>query len=131
MGLGTCKTACFHALIPDATWKWSLLKGKTTGTSKKQQAQSWRGLMSLSLFQVDLWKQCLLEAPFCRHPKAQKSEGCFLPFFAVYACSPGLRQGRKRRPTTFTNQSEAPGGFEAAGSELRLSQRHFHSAPAA
>lgn len=72
-------------------------KGKTTGTSKKQQAQSWRGLMSLSLFQVGLWEQCLLEAPFCRPHEAQKSEECFLPCFAVYTCSPGCGTREKEK----------------------------------
>lgn len=50
--------------------------------------------------------------------------------FPALLCTPvlpGVGQGRKRRPTTFTNQSEGPCVFEAAGCELHLSLRHFHS----
>lgn len=99
-------------------------KDKTIGISKKQQ--SWRGLMSLSLFQVGLWKQCLLEAPFCRPHEAQKSEGGFLPCFAVYTSFP-----RCEKEEIHYIYKAKWRTFQAAGCELYLSLRHFHSASVA
>lgn len=108
-------------------------EGKTIGTSEKQQSESWRGLMSLSLFQVGQWKQCALEAAFWSLLKPRSLRDASFPSLLCAPVLPAVRHYiyKPVQEKDLVSLRLQGVSFVSAGSEFCLSQRHFHSAPVA